>query len=146
MVLASICIAALTAEQLSQGSHLLQQPAVADIIVTGERVLRPLSRTPSSVTVFTAGSIACGLAPSLPWLIAGRVLQGVGGGITQPSGTALLYRAFPPSRCKLASTSSRLPATLRVPWVWFKLAITCRLFRVNAGGKRRVRADGSVAA
>ncbi|WP_309612008.1 TonB-dependent receptor domain-containing protein [Sphingomonas sp.] len=63
MVLASICIAALTAEQLSQGSHLLQQPAVADIIVTGERVLRPLSRTPSSVTVFTAGSIDLLAAP-----------------------------------------------------------------------------------
>ena len=38
------------------------------------------------------------MAPSLGWLIAGRVLQGIGGGVTQPSGTALLYRAFPPSR------------------------------------------------
>ena len=48
--------------------------------------------------LFTAGSAACGVAPTLAWLIAGRVLQGIGGGITQPSGTALLYRAFPPSR------------------------------------------------
>jgi DHA2 family multidrug resistance protein len=48
--------------------------------------------------LFTLGSVASGLAPSLAWLIGGRVLQGVGGGITQPSGTALLYRAFPPSR------------------------------------------------
>ena len=50
------------------------------------------------LALFTAGSVACGLAPTLGWLIAGRVLQGVGGGITQPSATALLYRAFPPSR------------------------------------------------
>lgn len=47
--------------------------------------------------LFVAGSAACGLAPTLPALIAGRILQGIGGGITQPSGTALLYRAFPPS-------------------------------------------------
>ncbi len=50
------------------------------------------------LALFTAGSAACGVAPSLGWLIAGRVMQGVGGGITQPSGTALLYRAFPPAR------------------------------------------------
>lgn len=48
--------------------------------------------------LFALGSAACGIAPSLPWLIAGRVVQAIGGGITQPSGMALLYRAFPPDR------------------------------------------------
>ena len=48
--------------------------------------------------LFTLGSAACGMAPSLPWLIASRVVQGIGGGITQPAGMALLYRAFPPER------------------------------------------------
>src|SRR5512134_440106 len=50
------------------------------------------------LSLFTLGSILCGLAPSLPLLIAARAVQAVGGGITQPSGTALLYRAFPPSQ------------------------------------------------
>ncbi len=48
--------------------------------------------------LFTVGSAACGIAPSLHWLIAGRVVQAIGGGITQPAGMALLYRAFPPDR------------------------------------------------
>jgi DHA2 family multidrug resistance protein len=48
--------------------------------------------------LFTVGSVLCGLAPSLPLLIAARAIQAVGGGITQPSGMALLYRAFPPNQ------------------------------------------------
>src|SRR5512138_1780044 len=48
------------------------------------------------LTVFALGSLLCGLAPSLGWLIAARALQGFGGGISQPLGPAQLYRAFPP--------------------------------------------------
>jgi EmrB/QacA subfamily drug resistance transporter len=46
--------------------------------------------------VFTASSLLCGLAWSVESLIAFRVLQGVGGGILTPVGTAMLFRAFPP--------------------------------------------------
>jgi DHA2 family multidrug resistance protein len=46
--------------------------------------------------IFTLGSLLCGLAPSLGWLIAARALQGFGGGIAQPLGPAQMYRAFPP--------------------------------------------------
>jgi DHA2 family multidrug resistance protein len=48
------------------------------------------------LTVFVLGSLLCGLAPSLGWLIAARALQGFGGGVAQPLGPAQLYRAFPP--------------------------------------------------
>lgn len=48
--------------------------------------------------LFVLGSTLCGIAPSLEALIIARAVQGVGGGITQPSGMALLYRAFPPNR------------------------------------------------
>ena len=48
------------------------------------------------LTVFALGSLLCGLAPSLGWLIAARALQGFGGGVAQPLGPAQLYRAFPP--------------------------------------------------
>lgn len=48
--------------------------------------------------LFVLGSFFCGLAPSLEALVLARAVQGIGGGITQPSGTALLYRAFPPNQ------------------------------------------------
>src|SRR4051812_37426390 len=37
------------------------------------------------VLLFTVSSLACGLAPSLPWLIVARVFQGLGGGGLAPS-------------------------------------------------------------
>src|SRR5512142_148050 len=48
------------------------------------------------LAIFAFGSLLCGIAPSLPLLIAARALQGFGGGIAQPLGPAQLYRAFPP--------------------------------------------------
>jgi EmrB/QacA subfamily drug resistance transporter len=44
---------------------------------------------------FILGSLLCGIAPSLLFLIAARTLQGLGGGIALPLGFALLMRAFP---------------------------------------------------
>ncbi len=46
--------------------------------------------------LFTSASLACGLAWSIESLIAFRILQGVGGGMLTPVGTAMLFRAFPP--------------------------------------------------
>jgi EmrB/QacA subfamily drug resistance transporter len=48
------------------------------------------------LAIFTAGSLLCGVAPSLGWLIVARGLQGFGGGLAQPLGPPQLYRAFPP--------------------------------------------------
>lgn len=48
----------------------------------------------SCVVLFTASSILCGLAPSLPMLILFRVLQGAGGGGLQPSEQAILADTF----------------------------------------------------
>jgi EmrB/QacA subfamily drug resistance transporter len=43
---------------------------------------------------FTAASALCGLAPSVEWLIAGRVLQGVGGALLAPGSLAILEASF----------------------------------------------------
>lgn len=48
----------------------------------------------TGLVLFVVGSFLCGVAPSLNFLIAARVLQGVGGGIALPLGTALLFSAF----------------------------------------------------
>jgi EmrB/QacA subfamily drug resistance transporter len=50
----------------------------------------------SALGLFTVGSLLCGLSPSLWTLILARAIQGVGGGIALPIGTALLFAAFPP--------------------------------------------------
>ncbi|MCX4451434.1 MULTISPECIES: DHA2 family efflux MFS transporter permease subunit [unclassified Streptomyces] len=49
----------------------------------------------TGVAVFTAASALCALAPSLGWLIAGRVLQGVGAAALSPASLALLAAAYP---------------------------------------------------
>ncbi len=47
------------------------------------------------VVMFTACSLLCGLAPTLPLLIFGRILQGLGGGGLAPSEQAILADTFP---------------------------------------------------
>ncbi len=47
------------------------------------------------VTGFTVSSVLCGLAPSLPWLIFLRVMQGTTGGGLQPLSQAVLLEGFP---------------------------------------------------
>ena len=48
--------------------------------------------------LFTAASLAIGLAPSAPFLIAARVAQGVGAAVLAPSTLALLTATFPEGR------------------------------------------------
>jgi DHA2 family multidrug resistance protein len=50
------------------------------------------------VGVFTTSSFLCGIAPTLPILIAARILQGVGGGGLAPSEQAILADTFPPAK------------------------------------------------
>ncbi|MET8975819.1 MFS transporter [Streptomyces sp. NPDC004539] len=52
----------------------------------------------AGVAVFTIGSTACALAPSIEALIAFRALQAVGGALVTPTALALLLAAFPPER------------------------------------------------
>ncbi|RJL27254.1 DHA2 family efflux MFS transporter permease subunit [Bailinhaonella thermotolerans] len=49
----------------------------------------------SGVVVFTLASVVCSFAPSLGWLVAGRVLQGVGAAALSPASLALLSAAYP---------------------------------------------------
>lgn len=50
------------------------------------------------VAVFGVGSVLCALAPGTWWLVAARVVQGVGGSITMAAGFAVMLPEFPPTR------------------------------------------------
>lgn len=62
--------------------------------------------------MFTLGSALCGLSWSIGALIAFRVVQGIGGGMLVPVGTAMLYRAYPPSERAHASSVLSIPTVL----------------------------------
>ena len=49
----------------------------------------------SAIALFTLGSLTCALSPTLPFLVASRILQGVGGALMVPVGRLAILRAFP---------------------------------------------------
>jgi len=65
-----------------------------------------------ALAVFVVGSALCGAAQSIGQLIAFRVVQGVGGGMLTPVGTAMLFRAFPPEERAQASTALTIPTVI----------------------------------
>jgi len=52
--------------------------------------------------LFIVGSMLCGVAHTLPQLVAARVLQGLGAGALQPSQMAILRQTFPPKEQGMA--------------------------------------------
>src|ERR1700734_3202017 len=68
-------------------SLLLFSGALADRI--GRRTIFQVG-----LSLFTLGSWLCSLAPSLSWLIAFRVLQGVGGSMLNPSALGIITNVF----------------------------------------------------
>src|SRR5205823_972975 len=71
---------------------------IAATLLTFGRLSDVVGRKPvwiAGVVVFTLGSALCGLAPSLPLLVAARAFQGVGGALIFAPSVALLTDAFP---------------------------------------------------
>ena len=48
----------------------------------------------TGTTLFTLASVICAAAPSLPWLLAARALQGLGAALLMPNSLAILGTAF----------------------------------------------------
>ncbi len=51
----------------------------------------------AGLAVFTFGSLLCGVAPGIGWLVAFRFIQGVGGAVITSLAAALVTEAFPPT-------------------------------------------------
>jgi EmrB/QacA subfamily drug resistance transporter len=86
------------------------------------------------LAVFSLASALCALAPSVPFLVAARVLQGVGGAMMIPTTLGLILPAFPPEKRPLVigvwSAVSGVAAALgppiggllvQVSWHWIFL-------------------------
>ena len=88
----------------------------------------------SGVALFTVASAACALSPSLPWLLAARFVQGLGGAAVMALGIALLRVCVPSSKLgaaigwnalTVALASAAAPSLGAVilsvaewPWLW----------------------------
>ena len=67
-----------------------------------------------AITLFTVASALCGLATTLPELVAFRALQGLGGGTLIPVGMTMLTRAFPPAE-RIKANQVLIVPTLLAP-------------------------------
>lgn len=87
------------------------------------------------VTVFIAASAGCGMAGSVGWLVAARVLQAVGAALLTPASLSIVLAAFPQNKRALAvslwgavggfaaavgpSLGSFVVETVGWPWAFF---------------------------
>ena len=51
-----------------------------------------------AMTLFTIGSLVCGIAENFPVMMTGRVLQAIGAGVLMPLGTNVFMSLFPPEK------------------------------------------------
>lgn len=65
-----------------------------------------------AILVFTVGSALCGLAESLPALVASRIVQGAGGAMMLPVGRLILLRTVPKARLVNAMAWVTMPALI----------------------------------
>lgn len=93
-------------------AYLLAQAAV--IPITGFVSDRIGTKTVfvTALALFTIGSGLCAIAPTEQWLIAFRVLQGIGGGALFPVAFAIIFRIFPPAERGPASALIGVPVLL----------------------------------
>ncbi len=66
----------------------------------------------AAIGVFTVGSVLCGMAGSLPFLVAARIVQGIGGAMMVPVGRLVLLRTVAKSELVAAMAWLTTPALI----------------------------------
>ncbi len=77
----------------------------AVVMLTGGKLADMLGRRRIFIfglLIFTASSLACGLAPSAHFLIGARVVQGVGAALMNPATLSIITATFPPRQRGMA--------------------------------------------
>src|SRR3984957_7683100 len=64
----------------------------------------------SAIGIFSLGSLLCGISSDIHWLVASRVLQGVGGAMMVPVGRLTLVRTFAKSELIRSMSFVAIPA------------------------------------
>jgi EmrB/QacA subfamily drug resistance transporter len=90
---------------------------IAATLLTFGRVSDLIGRKPvwvAGLILFTLGSALCGAAASLPWLVAARIFQGLGGALLFAPGMAIITDVFPAAERGLALGLTTVVAALGV--------------------------------
>lgn len=66
----------------------------------------------AAIAIFTASSLACGLAQNLPMLVIARVVQGFGGAMMMPVGRLAILRSFPKAEFVGAMAFATIPGLI----------------------------------
>lgn len=66
----------------------------------------------AAIALFVLGSLCCALSPTLGWLVAARVMQGVGGALMMPIGRLVVLRVFPRSELVRVLSFVSIPGLL----------------------------------
>lgn len=66
----------------------------------------------AAIALFTLGSVLCAQAPTVPFLVAARILQGVGGAMMVPVGRLVLLRSSSKSELVTAMAWLQVPSTI----------------------------------
>jgi EmrB/QacA subfamily drug resistance transporter len=66
----------------------------------------------AAVSIFSIGSLLCGLSVNVPMLVASRILQGIGGAMMTPVGRIALVRSFPRSELMAVMQFVVIPALI----------------------------------
>ncbi|MDE3130348.1 MAG: DHA2 family efflux MFS transporter permease subunit, partial [Acidobacteriota bacterium] len=75
-------------------AYLLASTAVAPVFGTLSDIYGRRAMIIVSLSLFIAGSVLCAVAPSLPVLILGRGLQGLGGALVSPAALSIIMTTF----------------------------------------------------
>jgi EmrB/QacA subfamily drug resistance transporter len=90
---------------------------LAALILTGGSLGDKLGRKKifmSGIAIFILGSASCGLAPSVPYLVGFRAVQGLGGALMIPGSLSILTSSFEKERGKAIGTWSAVTTLVTV--------------------------------
>jgi len=90
---------------------------LAALILTGGSLGDKLGRKKifmSGIAIFIVGSVSCGLAPSVPYLVGFRAVQGLGGALMIPGSLSIITSSFEKERGKAIGTWSAVTTLVTV--------------------------------